>query len=441
MKKLLLIIFLPVVIFSCNRNKINITANATFTSEICIFPLSDDSITESEIATLAKQMLPGFKSSVIIPSSENTNGYVLKTMEVGKEYTLPAIQDLEYTGVDLSDNEKTRLLQCKQFISFLFFGDSTSVYDKQRKIAVFINELIKNKEVIVADFNTIQWFNPESWNSNRVTNFKDVPLNLTGQIVIQTYREGGYCRAVTMGMDKFCLPDISIKNFSCRDQNSYVSLLNAVVQTLSEHHQVEADSTLTIDLRTIQNKTVRTGLMSDLEKNAQLKATIKLKKNQPEAGDNPNIQLVIAFEDDKFFSSNEEQNDVLTKLFGASADTVINVTHDDLLLKTSEKERKRLPELKKRFNDTLLPGYSIMLKAPFTTSEGGREWMWIEVTKWGDVTVTGILQNEPIEVPNLKAGSVVTVYEKDIFDYILNKPDGSFEGDETGKIIESMQNH
>jgi hypothetical protein len=38
-------------------------------------------------------------------------------------------------------------------------------------------------------------------------------------------------------------------------------------------------------------------------------------------------------------------------------------------------------------------------------------------------------------VKGLKPGSPVTVNESDVFDYIWIKPDGSREGNETGKIL------
>jgi hypothetical protein len=50
-----------------------------------------------------------------------------------------------------------------------------------------------------------------------------------------------------------------------------------------------------------------------------------------------------------------------------------------------------------------------------------------------------ILQNDPYYVPDLKAGSVVHIHEDEVFDYILNNPDGTTEGNETGTIIEQQQ--
>ena len=79
-----------------------------------------------------------------------------------------------------------------------------------------------------------------------------------------------------------------------------------------------------------------------------------------------------------------------------------------------------------------------MVKKPFETANGN-EWMWIEVTQWEGEQMTGVLQNDPYEIPDLKAGAVVIFSESEVFDYILYKPDGTTEGNETGKILESRE--
>ncbi len=77
----------------------------------------------------------------------------------------------------------------------------------------------------------------------------------------------------------------------------------------------------------------------------------------------------------------------------------------------------------------------LLLKAPFATSSGGRVWMWVEVVSWKGDRVEGILQNDPYYVPGLKAGSRVAFSEADVVDFLHTLPDGTEEGNETGKIL------
>ena len=64
--------------------------------------------------------------------------------------------------------------------------------------------------------------------------------------------------------------------------------------------------------------------------------------------------------------------------------------------------------------------------------------MWVEVASWKGSRIFGTLQNEPFDIPTLRAGQRVEVLEDDVFDYIFTRADGSTEGNEAGKIIESQ---
>ncbi len=128
---------------------------------------------------------------------------------------------------------------------------------------------------------------------------------------------------------------------------------------------------------------------------------------------------------------------MLAALFG-SEDSIARVRHDEELLAASARARSRLPELHRAFDAGLEPGEFIMIKAPFKTPSGDREWMWVEVTRWKNSRIEGVLSNDPFEIPTLHAGQVVEVSEDDVFDYIRHHGDGSQEGNETGKLIEKM---
>ncbi len=51
----------------------------------------------------------------------------------------------------------------------------------------------------------------------------------------------------------------------------------------------------------------------------------------------------------------------------------------------------------------------------------------------------GLLKNEPYNIPGLKGGSEVTIEQEEVFDYIRRFPDGTEEGNETGKLILQFQ--
>ncbi len=414
------------------KKKISVLEPA-FASYYTIYFLGDENISLNEITRLPMQ---GFKLIEMLPDSISFDGYHAKSIGKGDDGFINDITLLINTFIDLSEEETTALGNAEHAISMIFFGTSANIIQKQKDINDFIYTLVKDKHVIVVDASTFQFYNPALWKEHRVDNFNGEFKNVTGQVTIHTYRENEFCRAVTLGMNKFCLPEISIKDFSCYNQNTIGALINATIQTLFENPHIYDDSTLMIDLTRIRNDTVRNYMLDGVEENVKKAVELKLKSVAPEEGDNPTTQLLIVFDNDEYGSPQRQQENLLQTLFG-STDSILSTEHDEELLKASENARGRLPELKQSFNEGLEPGYTILVKVPFETEDGSNEWMWVEVIKWTDNEMEGILQNDPYEVSYVKAGALVKINEPDIFDYILSKPDGSYEGNVTGEVLES----
>jgi uncharacterized protein YegJ (DUF2314 family) len=95
-----------------------------------------------------------------------------------------------------------------------------------------------------------------------------------------------------------------------------------------------------------------------------------------------------------------------------------------------------MPQLKATFLAGLRPGERLLVKSPFS-AEGGTEYMWIEVTRWDDRGIAGLLMGEPRAVKSLRSGQAVVVRESDFYDYVLERPGGESEGNETGKLLEA----
>ena len=113
--------------------------------------------------------------------------------------------------------------------------------------------------------------------------------------------------------------------------------------------------------------------------------------------------------------------------------------HDQALLAASQRARKKALSIGKRYAKGPPFGEQLLVKVPFQTSDGGDEWMWVEVVSWNGDEIDGILQNDPFDVPALKSGSRVDVKASQIFDYLLTKTDGSHEGNETSALLEARE--
>jgi uncharacterized protein YegJ (DUF2314 family) len=382
--------------------------------------------------------MSAFRNVEEVPDSVTFDGFQVNMLAEGDDgFISPDITLLLNTFTNMSEEETQRFGKAKQAIAISFFGTKNNVIGKQQNICDFIYAIVKNKKVIIGDISTYEFFSPAMWKKARVDNFTSKIKNITGHVTIHLYREEEFCRAVTLGMNKFCLPEISMKNFPCSDQNTFGDIINATIQTLSEDPFINRDSSLMINLNAIKNDTVRKYLLYDIKPQAKKAAQIKLRSVIPEEGDNPTFQLLIEFNDDNYSSPQEQQMALADNLFG-SKDSLSYAQHDAELLQASQKARLRLPELRDLFSKGLEPGYSIMVKYPFPTKAGGNEWMWVEVTKWHSEDMQGVLQNDPYEIDELHAGAIVDMKESKIFDYLLYKPDGTFEGNETGEIIDGQ---
>ena len=54
--------------------------------------------------------------------------------------------------------------------------------------------------------------------------------------------------------------------------------------------------------------------------------------------------------------------------------------------------------------------------------------MWVEARSWAGETIQGLLINEPVEIPDLAYGAKMRVAEAELFDYRMDKLDGTSMG-------------
>ena len=90
-----------------------------------------------------------------------------------------------------------------------------------------------------------------------------------------------------------------------------------------------------------------------------------------------------------------------------------------------------LAELEHRFSEGLPTGDRIAVSAPFTTRQGGTEYLWVEVNRWSGDEVRGTLATEPSAVEGLHAGDGVVVPQDRLYDYVYRHADGTKTGNLT----------
>jgi hypothetical protein len=103
----------------------------------------------------------------------------------------------------------------------------------------------------------------------------DVP-EIEYHIAIHVYRDGPLNRLVTLGMNKFALPEVSVEHVADADTTVIGSLVNVVCQTLVDRGRLDAPGQLTV---LVANK----------------KAVVRLVPAQPREGDAENSLVALSF--------------------------------------------------------------------------------------------------------------------------------------------------
>lgn len=433
-----LIFALLTVTLSSSQNKIpkgNLSDDTIF-FEFAIYFLKNDKIDDDEAKKIFKDQYPNFKVHDTFPNPDTLKGnnvIITGVDNVMIDFPPMDLEYLKYTNQGLTEREKTDLQTSKYALVLDFTCEKNQLIASLKKANDYIFSLIKNKDAVVFDSETRETFSKKFWKEKRLISNKSV--NLAEHITIHFYQKDEFCRAISLGMLKFGLPDIVIENLSCKSGPELASFINLIAQTLFEKQALEKSGVLNLDINTIENKPLKTRLLSDLYENATKQAEVQLIEGCLEEGDPENRLIEVAFSSD---NPQIEQNEVISKIFG-SLDEVTFLKHDEKLEAASNRAKAKIPELQKLFLAGLPLNTHLLIKFPFESEDGQREWMWVEITKWKGEKVDGLLQNDPRFVMTLKAGQKVTKNINDMFDYILYKPDGSQEGNETGEIIMESQ--
>jgi hypothetical protein len=99
------------------------------------------------------------------------------------------------------------------------------------------------------------------------------------------------------------------------------------------------------------------------------------------------------------------------------------------------KARATYPAAKARFLHGLPLGYSFSVRARLFDPDGKRKDSLIKVTKISGSRITGILLQADL-LTTYKKGQTITVNESDIDNWVIQRPDGTEEGNYVGKFMD-----
>jgi uncharacterized protein YegJ (DUF2314 family) len=361
------------------------------------------------------------------------------TKKIKESYPVPDLSYLAYFGRGLDKQQATNIQNSDLAIKIDIAYPQNISNESLRAATTSIFNFAVSAGGLIWDSETREMFTPKAWKKKRIDSWSGETPAVEDHIVIHAYNSNEGARAITLGMAKFGLPDIVVNNFAWSLNRPMGNLINLVAQSTTEGFTPSKDGILELNIDKLKNTDYKKKLLFTLKDNAEPTLTIQLGAGNHEEGDPNNYITELLFPSRKDVSLSEEHETLLSSLFGWE-DKISYVQHNALITAASERAKQKLEDLRKYFNNGLAPGEFIQVKAPFLTPDGGNEWMWVEVLSWKNNVIAGLLKNQPHHIPNLKGGSEVTVKQEDVFDYIINHPDGTSEGNETGALITEYQN-
>ena len=249
--------------------------------------------------------------------------------------------------------------------------------------------------------------------------------------------ESGLGWMTTRGLQKFGLPDLQLTEVPPNLDRLSV-LLNSVAQylidsgfkaALERHGEIdslELDAEVAIDPHVVARALARAGAADGLR---GVRVGLRFDADaQP-----PTITIVRP--SGVASSQAEWLYTVVEALSEQKTETPIMAkTDSDEMTAAHQRAMSEMPGVKQRFGGGLRPGEVLFMKYGFPTPDGDREFMWFAVTGWAGPMLAGQLANEPRQIPSLRLGQEVSIPEVDVFDWMVQRPDGGHDGGYTSDV-------
>lgn len=253
--------------------------------------------------------------------------------------------------------------------------------------------------------------------------------------------ERGVGWITTAGLDRFGLPNLEIRNAPPSLFGRLGHVLNAVAQRLVETMMAAADGpvpevAIERDLRLSLDDIARSQgeETSPPEEGVRGWTLVGLEHTgKGRRGLEPFISLVppgLARRD-----QGEWLYSILNDLLGPEAPENCDYVSSDNehMEEAHHRAVAALPEVKRRFLAGLETGAQLYVKHGFPTDDH-HEYMWIAVSAWKGSRIQGRLANDPFERLDLRAGQAVEVLEKEVYDWMIEGPGETVEGNATGRV-------
>jgi uncharacterized protein YegJ (DUF2314 family) len=326
-------------------------------------------------------------------------------------------EDLKYSAAMLPQHDLALVVKAKKVIVAEVSWrrqESRTLSATYETIAGFAD----TNKAFVFDRHTAAAFNAEAWRTRRLNKgwktadhtaaLADGPFHYNVHLVPQ---DDGLVMLDTGGLARFGLRDLTLLNVNRASVSNAGALVNLIAERLIAGDKLDDKGRLHLER----------------------KGKLAVRFNKAEPNTNARAEAaVIGFADLDCSAPGECLDQAITTVFGAT-DSVQNVKHDEVVQAASKRALSALEGFRLKVKHGIPPDETLLIKARFAYPNGN-EWMWVDVHAWDRNTLKGTLENDPQYV-TLKAGASVEVKLEDVMDYMYRLKDGSFYGNEVGRVV------
>lgn len=359
-----------------------------------------------------------FEQATDLPQVPTKPVVIVLPQEDG-HYDPSVLSSLEYFSRGIPESERPAIASSTHFVDLLFAYPPREASRHLAAAQGIVANVARRTGAYVEDADSREWFSVEAFDALRTHPAPGRP-SATRAITFHAYRDGEAFRVVTLGMERFGLPDLAAR---CRHEASLElvhALLTAIVDRAVEAPRVDRDGALEVELREGDSARARVRVVlapatrSEGDPENRLWAPVRVGDESLEA----------------YLEAPERLREVTRSTYGVPDGS-------EEMKSAIAAARSRLPELEAPFHEG-----SRMRSLRVKASLGARaphEYLWLHVERWDGDTLRGTLQTTPLAVDSdLAAGDVVDVPLADVVDYTVEWSDGRTEGGATDDIAERI---
>ena len=350
-----------------------------------------------------------------------------------EEFAPPTAESFPHFSVGLEATDREAMARSERVLGIIFAAPPDRLLRVNRLANTLVARLAEDTGAIPWDEECRLMYSPAEWRKRRVDNWQgDIP-DVRGQVNMHAYRDPELVRIITLGMRKFNLPDLVMTGVTTGFSRSAGNTVNACAQFLLEGRKSEG-AKLQLDFTKIRHEGVRQYEQAAPMKGATGRALVAFRNAAPQEGDPANRLWGLDFPEMKAATVTERQGLAFAALYGSEDKVLGSKKGDPEMLEASARARKDFLALEGTLRKGLQPNERLLVKKGFIFGDD-TEYMWVEVLRWHERSLEGILANDSIYDDKVRHGQRVTVEFDDIYDYLHYKPDGTEAGNETSKVL------